>query len=104
MEWTVGDVKREALEYAPASANEQATPLVFVFHGHGGTAGNAAKSMNLSKEWPEAISVYPQGLNTAGRLTDPDGKKPGWQGKAGDQDDRDLKFFDAVFGEPEREV
>jgi len=26
-----------------------------------------------------------------------EGKKTGWQGRAGDQDDRDLKFFDAVL-------
>jgi polyhydroxybutyrate depolymerase len=38
-----------------------------------------------------------QGLNTPGALTDPQGKKPGWQKTFGDQDDRDLKFFDAVL-------
>ncbi len=37
-----------------------------------------------------------QGLPTPGR-TDPDGKKPGWQKTVGDQEDRDLKFFDAVL-------
>ena len=38
-----------------------------------------------------------QGLNTPGALTDTEGKKPGWQKTFGDQDDRDLKFFDAVL-------
>ena len=38
-----------------------------------------------------------QGLNTPGKLTDPEGKKPGWQSSAGDQQDRDLKFYDAVL-------
>jgi polyhydroxybutyrate depolymerase len=38
-----------------------------------------------------------QGLNTPGRLTDPEGKRPGWQSGAGVLDDRDLKFFDAVL-------
>ena len=47
--------------------------------------------------WPEALVVYPQGLNTPGRLTDPQGKKPGWQARVGDQSDRDLKFFDAML-------
>jgi polyhydroxybutyrate depolymerase len=47
--------------------------------------------------WPEAIVVYMQGLNTPCRLTDPNGEKPGWQRTVGDQDDRDLKFFDAVL-------
>jgi polyhydroxybutyrate depolymerase len=47
--------------------------------------------------WPDALVVYLQGLSTPGRLTDPEGKKPGWQHGAGDQGDRDLKFFDAVL-------
>ena len=47
--------------------------------------------------WPEAVVVYMQGLSTPGRLTDPEGKKPGWQSAAGDQGDRDLKFFDALL-------
>jgi polyhydroxybutyrate depolymerase len=38
-----------------------------------------------------------QGLNTPGRLTDPEGKKPGWQHRVGDHGDRDLKFFDAAL-------
>jgi polyhydroxybutyrate depolymerase len=46
--------------------------------------------------WPEAIVVYLQGLPTPG-MTDPEGKKPGWQKQVGDQGDRDLKFFDAVL-------
>ncbi len=37
------------------------------------------------------------GLNTPGQLTDPEGKKPGWQKQKGDQNDRDLLFFDAVL-------
>ena len=47
--------------------------------------------------WPEAIVVYMQGLNTPGPLTDPEGKKTGWQHKGGVLGDRDLKFFDAVL-------
>ena len=47
--------------------------------------------------WPEAIVVYMQGLNTPGRLTDPEGKRPGWQSGTQAQGDRDLKFFDAVL-------
>jgi len=49
------------------------------------------------KLWPEAIVVYLQGLKTPGKLTDPEGKKPGWQHGAGAQQDRDLKFFDVVL-------
>ena len=41
--------------------------------------------------------VYMQGLPTVGQLTDPQGQRNGWQAAAGDNGDRDLKFFDAVL-------
>lgn len=98
MEWTVGDLKREALVHVPVSATQSETPVVFVFHGHGGTMKNVAeKSFAIHRHWPEAICVYPQGVPTPGVLTDPEGKRPGWQNKAGDHADRDLKFFDTML-------
>lgn len=96
-EFKVDGVPREALVYLPATAKDKPAPVVFVFHGHGGTARNVVRSFAINRHWPEAISVYMQGLNTPGRLTDPQGKMPGWQKKVGDQQDRDLKFFDAVL-------
>jgi polyhydroxybutyrate depolymerase len=93
----VAGAARKLLLFAPKNATETATPLVFVFHGHGGMALQAARSFGIHRIWPEAIVVYMQGLPTPGKLTDPEGKKPGWQRDAGDQDDRDLKFFDAVL-------
>ncbi len=95
-EFTVGDVKREAVVYAPAKPGKT-VPVVFAFHGHGGTAKHAARTMAYHTHWPEAVVVYPQGVPTVGQLTDPEGKKTGWQAKAGDTDDRDLKFFDAML-------
>jgi len=97
MEFKVEGVARETLVYAPPAAKTTNTPLVFVFHGHGGNSRNAVRSFGMNRHWPEAISVYMQGLNTPGRLTDPEGKKPGWQARIGDQQDRDLKFFDALL-------
>lgn len=96
-EWKVGDATREALVHAPARAEKEACPLVFVFHGHGGTMKHASTAIAVHAHWPEAICVYPQGLNTPGKLTDPEGKKTGWQSNPRDQDDRDLKFFDAML-------
>ncbi|MBC7818717.1 MAG: prolyl oligopeptidase family serine peptidase [Planctomycetaceae bacterium] len=96
-EWTIDGVKREADVFAPSKPSSDPPPLVFGFHGHGGNIRNAARSFQLHQQWPEAVVVYMQGLNTPGRLTDPEGKKPGWQSAAGDQGDRDLKFFDAVL-------
>ncbi len=97
LKFTVDGVEREALIHAPATAKTAAAPVVFVFHGHGGTARNAQRSFAIDRLWPEAISVAMQGLNTPGRLTDPEGTKTGWQSRAGAMEDRDLKFFDAVL-------
>ncbi len=95
-EWVVDGVARQAVVVAP-TAGKGPAPLVFFFHGHGGTAAHAARTYAFQAHWPEAVVVYPQGLNTPGKLTDPEGKKSGWQSTAGDQHDRDLKFFDAVL-------
>ncbi len=95
--WEVDGVKREALVYPPAKKTEGKVPLVFDFHGHGGTARHAARTHRFQEAWPEAVVVYMQGLPTPGKLTDPDGKRAGWQTGPGDQKDRDLHFFDAVL-------
>lgn len=96
-EWTVDGRTREALLYLPTKATEHGAPVVFGFHGHGGSMQNAARSFRMHELWPEALVVYMQGIPTPGRLTDPEGKRNGWQHDAGDHEDRDLKFFDAVF-------
>ncbi len=96
-QWTVGGITREALVYVPSRAHTNPTPIMFAFHGHGGSMRNAARTFSLHTRWPEAIVVYPQGLNTPGRLTDPEGKKSGWQSQVGDQGDRDLRFFDVLL-------
>jgi len=101
MTWTVDGVQRQALVFAPApvlTTNAQPIPLVFAFHGHGGTAKAAAQVMHLQTLWPGAIIVYPQGLKTPSQV-DPQGNFPGWQVRAGQAglNDRDLKFFDAML-------
>ena len=96
-EWQVDGVTRNGLVFIPPEAKKTPTPVVFVFHGHGGSSRNAMTSFGMDKAWPQAISVHLQGLNTPGRLTDPEGKKTGWQSGSGDQKDRDLRFFDVVL-------
>lgn len=95
--WEIDGVKREALIYAPSKKSTGKMPVVFDFHGHGGTAKHAARAHHMHEAWPEALVVYMQGLNTPGKLTDPEGKRTGWQSGPGDQKDRDLQFFDAVL-------
>lgn len=94
----VDQVQREALVFVPEKM-EQPVPVVFGFHGHGGSMRNAARSFRIHEHWPEAVVVYMQGLPTPGRLTDPEGKRNGWQHSEGDQGDRDLKFFDELLKE-----
>lgn len=95
--WTIDGVEREALVYPPAERSDGPVPLVFAFHGHGGSARNVARSFRVQTHWPQALVVYMQGLPTPGRLTDPNGERAGWQSAPGDQGDRDLKFFDQVL-------
>jgi|694.fasta_scaffold06664_8 poly(3-hydroxybutyrate) depolymerase len=94
----VDSVNREALVYVPEKV-DQPLPVVFCFHGHGGNMRQASRSFRIHEFWPEAIVVYMQGLPTPGRLTDREGRKSGWQHAAGEQGDRDLKFFDALLKE-----
>lgn len=98
-EWTVDGVTREALIYRPAgkAAAAGGAPVIFAFHGHGGNMRQAARSFGLHEEWPEAVVIYPQGLKTPGLLTDPEGKRTGWQSVPRAQEGRDLKFFDAML-------
>lgn len=97
MEWRVGDTIRKALVYIPVNAKPNPTPVIFDFHGHGGTMQAVYKSHAFEKLWPDAIYICPQGLNTPGQLTDPDGKRAGWQSRSGILGDRDLKFFDEML-------
>jgi polyhydroxybutyrate depolymerase len=96
MHWTIGGVERDALVFAPRAKQGAAKyPLVIAFHGHRGHMWNAATRMHIQTLWPQAIVVYPQGLDTT-TLMDVAGTGTGWQGKAGDFGDRDLRLFDAI--------
>jgi polyhydroxybutyrate depolymerase len=101
--WTVDGVERTALVAipratpAPPGAAAVTVPLVVVFHGHGGSSANAARSFRLHQAWPEALAIYPQGLPTVGALTDPEGRLPGWQQTPGVYGDRDLHLADAML-------
>jgi poly(3-hydroxybutyrate) depolymerase len=56
-EWTVDGVVRQALVYVPPQAATNPCPVVFAFHGHGGSMQNAVRSFAYHREWPEAIVV-----------------------------------------------
>src|SRR6185436_1060155 len=101
MNWTVDGTQRQAIVFAPAHTFFPIRhPLIFAFHGHGGNMSGTAIQMHLETLWPEAIVVYPQGLNAPGPI-DPVGTRTGWQYEAnetaGDVGNRDLHFFDAML-------
>ena len=100
--WMVNGIERTALIAAPngtqARTPARHTPVILVFHGHGGTSLNAARTFRIHDAWPEALVIYPQGLPTSGQIVDPQGKLPGWQHVPGGEGDRDLKFVDAMLG------
>ena len=96
LELTVDGVQRTALVYVPKLTAGKTVPLVFVFHGHGGKSVQAIGGFGINRRWPEAISVYPQGLNIPS-ITDPAGERSGWQHAVGEVGDRDLHFFDALL-------
>ncbi|MCU0858662.1 MAG: hypothetical protein MUC65_09705 [Pontiellaceae bacterium] len=95
--WVVDGVTREAQVWIPETILSNGCPLVFAFHGHGGSMQNAARSFRIHEVWPEAMVVYMQGLPTVGQLTDPEGKRNGWNSNPNDPANQDLKFFDAVY-------
>src|ERR1043165_1594898 len=97
MEWKINDVSREALGFGPWKHGSGAPLLVFGFHCHGGSMQQASRSFPIHELWPEAVVVYPQGLPTAGKLTDPEGKRSGWPFSAGEHEHRDFKLFDAIL-------
>ena len=95
--YVVDGVAREALVFPGVGvAPRTGRPLVLGFHGHGGGMRQAARSFDAQSFWPEATVVYPQGLPTKG-MTDPEGTKAGWQQRAGENGDRDVRFVDAIL-------
>lgn len=95
MDWTIDGVKRQAVVIPPAQRSDGGAPVMLVFHGHGGTM-RLMQRKGFQKHWPEAIVVCPQGLPTK-TPNDPEGKRPGWQHRQGEYNDRDLKFVDAIL-------
>ena len=100
--WTVDGVERSALVAEPhAAPTETASPLVLVFHGHGGSSANAARTFRIHDAWPEAVVIYPQGLPTMGEITDPHRRSRGLAIPARDawRSRRPLGRRDARLGE-----
>ena len=94
--WMVNGVQRNALVYIPKKELLINVPLIFVWHGHGGSAEKFIKRFPVHKLWKEAIVVFPQGVNSKSPW-DIKAEKTGWQFQIGDYKDRDIKFFDTMY-------
>jgi len=97
LRWEIDGEERTALVRFPEMKEGDRVPLVFVWHGHGGNVRGAARSFRIHEHWPEAIVVHPQGLPTPGQLTDPEGRRSGWQTRGAAESNRDLRFFDVIY-------
>jgi polyhydroxybutyrate depolymerase len=94
----IDGVERQALVYSNSKAAAvTGAPVVFVFHGHGGTAQNVARRFRIHELWPEAVVVYMQGIPGVVGIRDTEARQNGWQKTPGEVGARDLKFFDAAL-------
>jgi polyhydroxybutyrate depolymerase len=78
---------------APSSSDGRTpTPVVFALHPFGTNAQYMASRAPIALTWREAIVIYPNGTSRAGT-----GPGFAWQGRSGELEDRDLRFFDAMM-------
>lgn len=91
----VHGTRRTAVLRVPADLHAPA-PLVFAFHGHGGSGTAFDRKMDVEGLWPDAIVVYPDGLVGHAGRTDPQGVRTGWQTRPGEAGDADVAFYDAL--------
>jgi poly(3-hydroxybutyrate) depolymerase len=85
----VGDLERNYIVSLPDAYDpDNAYPVIFGFHGRGGSAEGASGNWYLGLEVPggtPTIFVYPDGID--------DGDGTGWPNTGG----RDVEFFDALL-------
>jgi len=91
----VDGTTRSAVLVVPEDLSEPA-PLLFAFHGHGGTGGALDRQLGFENLWPEAIVVYPDGQTGHPGINDPQGTETGWQTTKGEGGDADIAFYDAL--------
>ena len=92
LRFEINQQNREVLLYAPSSVTAL-TPLIVIYHGRGDDAEPFARAVKLHRDWPEAVVAYPRGEWHENR------PQRGWQYRAGQYEDRDLKLTDALLTE-----
>lgn len=89
----VDNLERQALIVAPSQTTTAKPPVLFMFHGHGGSADRCFNRFHFEKAWPDAVVVYPDGLPIT--LGDPTKNGKGWVLDCNEQN-RDIKLFDVL--------
>jgi polyhydroxybutyrate depolymerase len=87
----IDGIDRQALVFAPTKS-AAAAPTLFVYHGAGDTADNFTE-VGFQEAWPEALVVYMDGLSRG------PGQGGVFQARDASNENRDLKFFDAMLAE-----
>ena len=85
-----GSGTRYAKLYQPQQKSRKSVPLVFAFHGRGGSMHKAAENIAIHNYWPEAMVVYPHGMWCDEGLRE----GLGW---VISEQSRDLEMFDALL-------
>jgi len=97
--YNINGLNRKAIFYEPTIKSDK-TPVVFVFHGHGGNANFVSRKIDVQNYYKEALVIFMEGL--PGRSVpgiDPNGKMNGWQIFTDDLEGRDIQFFDEVLSD-----
>ena len=95
--FTVGGTLRKAVLFEPTIKSEK-TPVIFVFHGHGGNAEFASRKIDFQNYDKKALVVFMEGIpGTSGYVVDKKGLLDGWQMFPNDHGNRDVLFFDEVL-------
>lgn len=89
----VGGMERQAIVVAPAHKSSDKPPVVFMFHGHGGSAEHCIGHFHVENQWPAAVVVYPEGMPISLGPQSPEGL--GWQLRC-DEKNSDIQFFDKL--------
>ncbi|MBU8883655.1 acetylxylan esterase [Kaistella sp. DKR-2] len=93
----INGTARKALVFQPQLKSEK-TPVIFVFHGHGGNAQFASKKIDFQNYDKETLVVFMEGIpGTSGYVVDKKGLLNGWQMFPNDHGNRDVLFFDEVL-------
>lgn len=97
LDYVIDGVERSAIAYVPKQSETTPHTLIIVYHGRGDDSRPFASAVRLHRDWPDAIVVYPRGLTSEKRPT-----MRGWQYRAGDAEDRDLKLTDRILTDLEQ--